>query len=103
MEQQMISDSTLTKDINALKDEIGSALIQTRGGKTIDISRFPDRLLALHNRVKQSNDEDRVSLTKAFEELLGILDELAKEIQQQYNEITDQINILDPEPEKNKE
>ena len=91
----MTSEPALLEEIQKLKSEIRFDLMQAQKGNIIDISKLPDRLLTLRNRVKDIDEEKRAPLTKALEDVLNVLDDLSKEIQHRYNEITDQIEILD--------
>ncbi len=100
---QTSSDPTLEEDFRTLKAEIWSDLLKARAGQIIDISKLPDRLQALHMRIAKTEEIDRAPLITAFEEVLGILDELSKEIQHRYNEISGQLKILDADPAAEKE
>ncbi len=99
----MMSNQTLLDDLSKVKARILSDLLKARKGDIIDISKLPDQLFKLHNRVKDLAEEDRAPLVAAFEEVLEALDELSKEIQQRFNDISGQIKTLDPSPNDNKE
>lgn len=99
----MSSDQNLFEDLNRLKTQIQSNLVEARTGNIIDISKLPDQLLDLHNRVTKITEEERPPLTCAYEEVLAALDELSQEIQQRYNEISGKIKILDGDVSDKKE
>ena len=91
----MTKNNDLLDAVLKLKSEMQSNLVKTKKGDIIDISKLPGRLLDLHNQVQNSEEEDRPLLTATLEEILGLLDDLSSEIQKRYNEISDQVSILD--------
>lgn len=99
----MTSDHTLLEDLSTLKARILSDLLKARKGDIIDISKLPDQLFGLHNRVKELAEEEQAPLVSAFEDVLGALDELSKEIQQRFNDISGQIETLDRVSDDKKE
>ncbi|MBL4740026.1 MAG: hypothetical protein JKY12_03480 [Sneathiella sp.] len=91
----MTTDPHLLDAVLKLKSEMQTNLIKTKQGDIIDISKLPDRLLDLHNKVQKAEEKDRPLLSAALEDILGILDDLSGEIQNRYHEISDQVSIFD--------
>lgn len=91
----MTANPALLDAVLKLKAEMQSNLIKTRKGDIIDISKLPGRLLDLHNQVKIADEDERPVLTATLEDVLSILDDLSGEIQQRYNEISDQVSFIE--------
>ncbi len=91
----MTPNTDLLNEIHALRDEMQGNFSKAQAGTIIDISKLPDRLLALHNRVEKTDNKDQVILTEALNDVLDILDALSGEIQRRYNEISQQISTFE--------
>ncbi|MEH6401956.1 MAG: hypothetical protein V7750_01195 [Sneathiella sp.] len=91
----MTPNPDLLEAVLKLKAEMQSNLAKTKNGDIVDISKLPGRLLDLHNQVQNTPEEGRSILSTALEDILAILDDMSGEIQKRYNEISDQVSILD--------
>ncbi|WP_169568962.1 hypothetical protein [Sneathiella limimaris] len=85
----------LLEDIQIMKQELESSLAKTARGEDVDISKIPDKLGVLYQNAKTLGAEDTGELQKGLEELLTLLDNLSKEIQKKYEDLTQHINLLD--------
>ena len=91
----MSNAPSLLQAIEALRDDIQSHLSLAREGGVVDISLFPDRLLSLHNRVKEEEPENKEALSTALKEVLDALDALAAEIRLRYKELGTRIDQIE--------
>ncbi len=91
----MSNDPSLLQAIEALRDDIQSHLTLAREGGVVDISLFPDRLLSLHNRVKDEEPGNKEVLSAALKEVLDSLDTLAAEIRLRYKELSTRIDQIE--------
>lgn len=82
-------------EIELMKTELENNLSQTQNGDIVDISRFPERLKNLHDAVQSLDQQYQASLTPGLQNLLNLLDQLSKEIQQQYEGLSKQIQMLE--------
>ena len=99
----MSNNPSLLQAIEALRDDIQSHLSLAREGGIVDISLFPDRLLSLHDRVKEEEPDNKEALSAALKEVLEALEALAAEIRLRYKELNtriDQIEGNEPTEEK---
>ena len=91
----MSNAPSLLQAIETLRDDIQSHLSLAREGGVVDISLFPDRLLSLHNRVKEEEPENKEALSVALKEVLEVLDALAAEIRLRYKELNTRIDQIE--------
>jgi len=82
-------------DIQSMKSELKTSLANAEHGTAVDISKIPDRLSQLHGKVAGLEISERGSLVEGFEELLSLLDDLSKEIQKNYEDVSLHIKMLD--------
>jgi len=74
-----------------------------KNGGDVDISRFPERLMVIHQQVSEQPPEDKERLTQALKDLLNMLDDLATEIRLRYKELGTRIDQIEGKPAKEKE
>lgn len=77
----MQNSETVKSDISALDADISRYLSQTRNGVMIDIATLPERLTDIHRRVQTAGTPQRAELSTLFQQVIGSLDKLAREIQ----------------------
>lgn len=93
----MTPTSNIVHDIDQMKQSLQSDLAAVQGGRSIDISKLPDRLVLLHREAAKEDSGDRAELAQSLDELLGLLDQIAQEIHRRYEDVTQQLEILDPD------
>ncbi len=100
----MSSEPSLEDAIQALEAEIVKHIDRAKEGGIVDISKFPERLLSLHNRVQQESSEtDKEALIQGLKSVLDALDSLAAEIRLRYKEVSGRIDQLEGKPVKQEE
>lgn len=93
----MTPNEQILANIHSMKSELESSLADAEHGSSVDISKIPAKLSKLHEEVAAMDVSERGILVAGFEELLFLLDELSKIIQNSYKEISSQIKFIDGE------
>jgi len=91
----MTMSEQLKSDIQILKSELQISLTVAEQGSIVDISRIPDRLVNLHSGVARLDKPNQQAFGQSLEELLQLLDKLSQEIHKKYEDISQQIKMLD--------
>ncbi|MBE7638366.1 hypothetical protein GUA87_16025 [Sneathiella sp. P13V-1] len=94
-----MTNNSITNSITAMKQSLLNDLKQAKEGVIIDISKLPEQLMVLHQHVAETEIAEKADLVAKFEELLELLDQIAKEIHSKYEDLNRQIKVLDQEPE----
>ncbi|MCG8491745.1 MAG: hypothetical protein MI743_09045 [Sneathiellales bacterium] len=99
----MSVDHDLDTLIADLAKELELQHESAKKGGDVDISRFPERLMVIHQQVSEQSPEDKDRLTRALKDLLNMLDDLAAEIRLRYKELGTRIDQIEGKPPKEKE
>ncbi len=94
----MTTNNSIANSISAMKQSLLNDLQQAKDGVIIDISKLPEQLMVLHQHVADADNPDKPDLSSKLEELLELLDQIAKEIHNKYEDLNKQIKVLDQEP-----
>lgn len=99
----MSDDPDLDTLIANLARELELQHRSAKNGGDVDISKFPERLMVIHQQVSEKEPKDKERLTLALKDLLNMLDDLAAEIRLRYKELGMRIDQIEGTPVKEKE